>query len=155
VAYYYQGSTTRNTSAEILAIGNPLIFWGSIVAFIYLAVVWIRRRDWRAGFILVAFLAQYVPWLFAARTLFLFYMAPMTPLMVLAVAYVLRDLSEATVGMELARALAPVAALVVLAAVGMFVYFLPVLTGRTISYGAWHIRMWFEQCSPKPGWCWI
>jgi dolichyl-phosphate-mannose--protein O-mannosyl transferase len=155
VAYYYKGNSAGTTSAEILGIGNPLIFWGSVIAFLYLLAVWVTRKDWRAGFIFLAFVSQYSPWFFASRTAFLFYMAPMTPFMVLAMTYLLKDLTEMEIGVERSRALAPIAALVVVVAVGLFLFFLPVLTGRTISHTAWNARMWFRDCSPKANWCWI
>ena len=144
VAYYYMGVDAK-TSAEILGIGNPAIFWGSILAIPYALISWFRKRDWRAGLIAVAFLIQYIPWFFAARTDFLFYMAPMSPFLVLAVVYGLRAMSRARIGMERVRALAPVAAFVVVASVGLFVFFFPILIGQTISYSAWHARMWFPS----------
>jgi dolichyl-phosphate-mannose-protein mannosyltransferase len=149
VAYYYY--CFRNTSsgcalpAEILGVGNPAIFWGSLLAIPYALFAWVRRRDWRAGLILVPFAAQYGPWFFAARTNFLFYLAPVTPFMVLAAVYGLKDLFEVEIGTERTRALAPLAALLVVAAVGLFVFFLPVLTGRVISNQAWKVRMWFPS----------
>ncbi|HMC37184.1 MAG TPA: phospholipid carrier-dependent glycosyltransferase [Actinomycetota bacterium] len=144
VAYYYMGVDAK-TSAEILGIGNPAIFWGSILAIPYALISWFRKRDWRAGLIAVAFLIQYIPWFFAARTDFLFYMAPMSPFLVLAVVYGLRAMSRARIGMERVRALAPVAAFVVVASIGLFVFFFPILIGQTISYSAWHARMWFPS----------
>ncbi len=153
VDYYYQGTGGR--SAEILALGNPLIFWGTVLVVPYLVIEWIRKRDWRAGFLFVAFIVQYVPWLFAARTLFLFYMAPMTPFMVLGAVYAMRKLSEVEVGLTRTRGFAPIAAALVVIAVGMFVFFLPVLTGRTISHAAWMLRMWYRSCVPHASWCWI
>jgi dolichyl-phosphate-mannose--protein O-mannosyl transferase len=45
-----------------------------------------------------------------------------------------------------------VAALLVFMAVGLFVFFLPVLTGRTISVTMWRARIWFA-CTPVHGWC--
>jgi dolichyl-phosphate-mannose-protein mannosyltransferase len=146
VAYYYIGDAAKNTSAEILGMGNPAIFWGSVLAVPYALIAWVWKKDWRAGLILLSFSIQYLPWFFAARTNFLFYMTPITPFMVLAVVYALRDISEVRIGMERIRALAPIAGLAVFASVAMFVFFLPVLTGRTLSTDAWNTRMWF------PGW---
>jgi dolichyl-phosphate-mannose--protein O-mannosyl transferase len=145
VAYYYKGSPP-GTAAEILGIGNQAVFWGSLLTFPYALFAWVTRKDWRAGFILVAFFAQYVPWFFAARTSFLFYIAPMTPFMVLAGVYGLRSMWEVRVGDREVRPLAPLVVLLVVVAVGLFAFFFPVLTGRTISYASWHQRMWF------PGW---
>ena len=36
---------------QILAIGNPVIFWASVVAIPFVALAWRRLRDWRAGFL--------------------------------------------------------------------------------------------------------
>jgi dolichyl-phosphate-mannose--protein O-mannosyl transferase len=149
VAYYYQcfrtGPSGCGLPAEILGVGNPAIFWGSLLAVPYGLFSWIRKRDWRAGLIFLAFSVQYAPWFFAARTNFLFYLAPVTPFMVLAGTYALKDLSEVELGAKRVRALAPVAAFGLLVAVGLFVFFLPVLTGRPISYGQWKLRMWFPS----------
>jgi dolichyl-phosphate-mannose-protein mannosyltransferase len=147
VAYYYHcfGNSSSGCAApaEILGMGNPAIFWGSVLAMPYMLFAWIRRRDWRGGLIFVPFAAQYGPWFFAARTNFLFYLAPVTPFMVFAATYAARDLFEAELGGRRIRALSALAAFFIVAAVGVFVFFLPVLTGRIISNGAWKIRMWF------------
>jgi dolichyl-phosphate-mannose-protein mannosyltransferase len=145
VSYFYKGAGTGNaaTSAEILGMGNPAIFWGGLVATVWAFMAWIGRRDWRGGLITVAFAVQYFPWFLATRTAFFFYMAPMTPFLVLACAYGLKDLWETRVGDTKVRALAPLAVMLMVAAVGMFAFFFPILTGRTISYEAWRTRMWF------------
>jgi len=149
VAYYYQcfrhATSGCRSQAEILGVGNPAIFWGSLVAVPYVLFSWVRKRDWRAGLIVVPFVLQYGPWFFAARTNFLFYLAPVTPFMVLAGVYGLKDLFEAELGPRRVRALAPLAAVLLLVSIGLFVFFLPVLTGRTISYQAWKLRMWFPS----------
>jgi dolichyl-phosphate-mannose-protein mannosyltransferase len=155
VDYYYQGNSAGTTAAEILGIGHPLLFWTSIFIIPYLMVAGIRKRDWRAWLLLVSFLLQYLPWFLAARTSFVFYMAPITPFMVLAAVYTLRDISQVRVGWERRQLLAPVAAGLIVISVAMFVFFFPVLTARTISHQAWLDRMWFERCSPQPTWCWI
>jgi dolichyl-phosphate-mannose--protein O-mannosyl transferase len=54
-------------------------------------------------------------------------------------------MSQARIGTERVRALAPVAAFLILAAIGLFAFFFPILIGRTISYSAWHARMWFPS----------
>jgi dolichyl-phosphate-mannose--protein O-mannosyl transferase len=149
VLYYYKcipaGGSDCGKVASILGMGNPAIFWTALFALPYTMFSWIRKRDWRAGLITVAFLAQYAPWYFAARTSFFFYMAPVTPFQVLAVAYLLKDLAEVRIGVERTRALSPLAGFIVLASVAIFVYFLPIQTGRVISHQAWMNRMWFNS----------
>ncbi|TMK86491.1 MAG: phospholipid carrier-dependent glycosyltransferase [Actinobacteria bacterium] len=149
VSYYYQCVRMKGVNcalpAEIIGIGNPLIFWGTVFTLPYALVAWIRKRDWRAGLIVVAISTQWFPWFLAARTNFLFYMTPVTPFMVLAGVYALRDLSQLRIGVERGRPLAPIAGLLFLASIGLFVFFLPVLTGRALSYAAWKARIWFPS----------
>ena len=83
--------------AQVLAVGNPAIFWASIWAIPFVTVMWRRRGDWRAGFIVLPFLAQFLPWFAVTRPQFFFYVAPLTPFMVLAIAYAMRDLAAATI----------------------------------------------------------
>ena len=146
VAYYYECSKANNPCkpAEILGMGNPVIFWGTLITVPYMVAAGLRKRDWRAALIVVAFASQYFPWFLAARTSFLFYMAPITPFMVLGWSYVLKDVSDAHVGREGTGVMAPVAGFFVFASVALFVFFLPILTGRRISMAAWHARIWFK-----------
>jgi dolichyl-phosphate-mannose-protein mannosyltransferase len=138
VAYYWQGKPM--CCEEILGMGNPLLFWGALVVIPYLALAWASRKDWGAGSILVPILAQYVPWLFVSRPLFLFYMTPVTPFLALGAALVLRDVASGGRARSWVPALA--AALVVAVSVGLFVFFEPVLAADHISYEAWQRRIW-------------
>ncbi|MGH2725308.1 MAG: phospholipid carrier-dependent glycosyltransferase [Actinomycetota bacterium] len=140
VAYYWRGDP--RCCAEILGIGNPLLFWGALVVIPYLAVAWRQRLDWRAGAALVPILSQYLPWLAVTRPLFLFYMTPVTPFLALGMAYVLRDLVVAPVSRR--RVAVPAVAAVVLVSVGLFAFFWPVLTGHQVSQAAWGRRIWLD-----------
>jgi dolichyl-phosphate-mannose-protein mannosyltransferase len=150
VAYYYRcigQPASRCLSSEILAIGNPVIFWGSVLALPYTMVAGILRRDWRVALILMAFAVQYFPWFLPARTTFFFYMAPMTPFMVLAFVYALRDSGHLMTGLTSRWRwnVPPVPALVVLVSIAAFFFFYPVLTGQAISHSTWQMRMWFRS----------
>jgi len=151
-AYWAHNSTGQ--TAEILAIGNVAIFWGSLLTLPYLAYAWRRRRDWAAGFILVAVLAQYVPWLKIGRPEFFFYTTPIAPFLVLAYVYAVRHLADArivlsrpgggTVESE-AHPYRPIAWLMVVAAVFLFIWFYPVLTGLPISPSWYKAIVWFRS----------
>ena len=115
--------------------------------------MWRRRGDWVAGFIVTAMLAQYLPWFLVSRPQFFFYVLPLTPFMVLGITFVLRDLSAATIvlrdgsGTVAESTRHPYQPFVwgyVVLAVGLFVWFWPVLTARVISDTAWHARVWFR-----------
>jgi dolichyl-phosphate-mannose--protein O-mannosyl transferase len=162
ISFYFQdvGAEMR----QVLAIGNPMIFWGSAIAIPYLAYAWRRFRDWRAGFIFMGFAFQYVPWFFVARPTFFFYIAPATPFMVLAVVYLLRRFSDAFLvvrepdgsvavhpetgqpAISTAYIYRPFVWIYVAAAVLMFAWFWPILTAQQISDLRYPTIVWF------PGW---
>jgi dolichyl-phosphate-mannose-protein mannosyltransferase len=149
---------------QLLAIGNPIVFWGSLWALPYLGWSWWRKRDWVPGFVLVAVLVQYVPWLLAARPQFFFYVAPFAPFLVLALVYMVRDLSDARLivrdpggavatdpetggpAVSVWHPYRPVGWVIVGAAVGLFFWFWPVLTYQTITDAHQKLIVWF------PGW---
>lgn len=97
VAFFYNEPTNacgeaERCSREILGIGTPALWWGALVALVVVAFIWIILRDWRAGAILLGFLAGWLTWFpsaFNERTMFLFYATPLIPFMVLAVVLVL------------------------------------------------------------------
>jgi dolichyl-phosphate-mannose--protein O-mannosyl transferase len=142
---YFADYATEGVRKVIYANGNPAIFWGSILAVPYAAVAWWRRRDWRAGFVVVTALGLYVPWLLVSRPQFLFYATPVVPFLVLACVYALKDLSEMHVAGSRSRPYLPFVVGFVLLSVGLFVWFWPVLTGGSLSDEAFRLRAWFPS----------
>ncbi|MBI3649035.1 MAG: phospholipid carrier-dependent glycosyltransferase [Actinobacteria bacterium] len=144
------------TQREILAIGNPVIFWATAWTLPYLGWKWWgRHKDWRAGLVLGAVLAQYLPWFAVSRPQFFFYMSPVSPFLALAAAYAARDLSDMTwilrdeatgaVFESTRHPYRPIAWGLVGLAVGMFWWFYPVLTGAPISIDHWNLIVWFRS----------
>ncbi len=143
---YFARYPTDAYRRVIYANGNPAIFWGSLFAVPYLLMLWRRRKDWRAGFGVVATLGQYLPWFVVSRPMFFFYMTPVTPFLVLACTFTAKDLSELHVAGSRSRPYLPVAAGFVALSVGLFLFFFPVLTGAPIS------TLWFRAHTWMKGW---
>jgi len=153
VAYYYEECDDPASKAaddpcvveqgsveEILGIGNPLLWWMAIPAYLVLLAFAVLRRDWRAWAILAFLVLQYLPWLLVARPNFLFYMTPAVPFIALALAYAAwRSLSS--------QVLRPIVAPgIAVLAVGAFLWFLPVLIGAELAKDGltgWDARIWF------------
>jgi dolichyl-phosphate-mannose-protein mannosyltransferase len=142
----------------ITTIGNPAVFWGAFWTLPYTTYAWWRRRDWRAGLIVVAFAVQFLPWFAVSRPQFIFYMVPIVPFLVLAAVYTARDFSDMRIEQRDPRTgevqersrLHPYRPFVwgyVAAAVALFVFFYPVLTGGQISRTAWQLRVWMPSWS--------
>lgn len=134
---------------EIVALGNPALWWGALLALV--ALGWgLVRRDRRAAFIAVFWAGQYVPWLLVDRPLFLFYMTPVVPFMAVAVAYALTFVDERRArGPGAARrgraTPGTITAMVIAVAAGaLFVYFYPVLVGLELPEEVIRQRWWFD-----------
>jgi dolichyl-phosphate-mannose--protein O-mannosyl transferase len=196
VAYFYatptHGCGGSVCSQEVLGIGTPAIWWLSIPALVAVAWRMIARWDWRAAAILLSFAAGYLTWLvdeaqvvppsschLAAdschRTMFLFYLLPDVPFMVLALTMAIGMLLATRTARSLGQvfgygpgdpsggfverllavpARLALASLVVATYLGgvawNFAYFYPVLSGQVITYDQWHDRMWLDVCDTNP-----
>lgn len=139
----YSGSC----SAQVLDIGNPLIWWPGIVALLACAWRWVATRDWRAALVVLGFVASIVPWLaYPGRTKFIFYALPLLPFIVLALTLCVGWVAGSGRDGEIRRTAGGlVAAAYLMAVLVAFAYFYPIWTGETISYGSWARHMWFRS----------
>jgi dolichyl-phosphate-mannose-protein mannosyltransferase len=135
---------------EIFAVGSPLVWWTSIIAMLGVAATWIRRRNASnpAGLILAGFAFTYGPWLLpgASRSaVFLFYLLPAVPFMILALVFWMHRIGETWEG-RAATALFSAGAL------AMFAFYYPLLTKRSLPQPDWQKRIWiFDNCDKPPG----
>jgi dolichyl-phosphate-mannose-protein mannosyltransferase len=92
---YYLGvpnGTMGCTSAEscgqaIVGIPNPLIWYGAVIACLYLLYRLVRYREWQYGLILTGLAAGYLPWMmYLHRTVFEFYTISFEPYLMIALA---------------------------------------------------------------------
>ncbi|KPM50441.1 glycosyl transferase [Frankia sp. R43] len=156
IAYFYsspafgaEGCTAPGgCSREVIALGNPAIWWGGTAALVGSLALWVRRRDWRAALVLVGFGSAFLPWLLLpSRTMFFFYALPSLPFLVLgltAMAGLALGPRDATEARRLGGALSVGVYTVIV--VLLFAYFYPILAAEVIPYSSWRMRMWF------PGW---
>ncbi|MBL7489021.1 phospholipid carrier-dependent glycosyltransferase [Frankia sp. AgB1.9] len=147
----YGGQTCHaadSCSQEILAIGNPAVWWVGTACLLVMIGLWVCRRDWRAALVVVGFGTSFLPWeLFPSRTMFLFYALPLLPFLVLgitATAGLAIGPREASDTRRLFGALA--LGVYLITVVLLFAYFYPIMTDQMISLSGWRARMWF------PGW---
>jgi dolichyl-phosphate-mannose-protein mannosyltransferase len=154
VTYYYSSSdpgvngceAASGCAREVLALGTPLLWWAACVALLYAVYRWLFRRDWRAGAVLCAVTAGYLPWfMYQERTIFYFYAVVLTPFLCLAVTMMIGALLGPPGCPERRRAVGIVAAgALVLLIAWNFIYFYPIYTGTEIPQDAWRSRMWLD-----------
>ena len=136
ILYYLEyGDGTVET---IGAFTNPLLTWAGLVSVVYLIVRSIRKRDRRAVFIVVGYLAQLVPWILVSRLTFAYHYFAAVVFLVLALCAVFDDMRArghirwmyAFTGVSLA----------------LFAAFYPVLTGVEVSRNyTWKVLKWFPS----------
>ncbi len=84
------GCLAQSCGTEIIALGNPFIWWAGTAAAIFLVYRLIRYREWRVGFVLLGLGAGYLPWLaYLDRTVFQFYTIAFLPYLCMALALAL------------------------------------------------------------------
>jgi dolichyl-phosphate-mannose-protein mannosyltransferase len=174
VLFYFRDPTAGEYQ-EILAVGNPLVWWPGLLALAAtVRRLWRRRRAAEVGLspelvILAGFAAGYLPWfVLSRREAFLYYFLPAVPFLCLALAQVVTRV-------ETPRLRAAAIGGLTLASLGMFAFFRPVLSGTPLPYPQWRRRMVFTSCGgpeggavvggllkpvitpvPAPtGWCWV
>lgn len=82
-----------NGCLEVLySMPNPLVWYASVAAALYLVYRFAVARDWRHAVVLVGIASAWVPWLFFDRTVFQFYTVLMEPFLLLALVFALRAL---------------------------------------------------------------
>lgn len=139
--YYWQDSIGK-VSRSIALIGNPAIFWIFIPAFIILLIKSLFRPNVITSFILVAILAQYIPYALVHRISFIYYFYPVTPFIILAISYLLNYLIE-----KKNKLFLMIVYLYVLVNILLFALYFPVLSGLpiarnfTVNY-LWIFKTW-------------
>jgi dolichyl-phosphate-mannose--protein O-mannosyl transferase len=148
VAYFYASPKTcgaATSAQEVRGVGTPAIWWAAIFALGF--VLWraVGRLDWRAAAIGLSFLMGFLPWFYADhehRTMFLFYMLPAVPFMVLAVTYAIGMVIGGRSATPTRRTVGSIVAGVYLIGVlANFAFLYPVLSGQVTTYDQWRMRM--------------
>jgi dolichyl-phosphate-mannose--protein O-mannosyl transferase len=150
-SFFYQENLPNcagtNCAAEVLALGNPLIWWLAVLALIVLLINFLNTRNWRSGTIVALFLVGWAPWLVLPnRTMFYFYAIAFLPFMVMAIASVAKMIYDRIKSNKQNRNIFNVTGLVLLvSSVVLTAYFYPVWTAITIPKNEWLMRMWFSK----------
>ena len=101
---WYKWSIGPTGTIGLLAIGNFLLWWASIAAWVCLGVLAILRRDWRLGIVPAIVGVLYLPWLLTTRQTYIYYMVPVVPFLAVLVATALARIAGWARGMLTAEA---------------------------------------------------
>lgn len=138
--WYYSGEVSKTVAEGISSFGNPLIWWLGIPAFFYMIYEAVKRQDRICIFLIIGYLAQYVPWMLVPRITFIYHYFPSVPFVILMIAYAFYK------GYQKDRRVKQVFIGYVIACCILFAMFYPVLSGHAVekSYVNTFLR-WFDS----------
>ncbi len=139
------GCAAPQCAQEVIALGNPVIWWAGALALLHQAWRWVAVRDWRSGAVVVGFLAGWLPWLhYQERTVFSFYTIIFLPFTIAALTMSLGTiLGRANASPNRRMYGAMFAGAVVLGAIAASFFFFPIWTAQVMPQTQWQLRMWF------------
>ena len=76
-----------NMRSSFSAFGNPVVWWGGLLAMIAMFFRMIKHRDGKALFIIIGYFSQLLPWVIISRIVFIYHYFPCTLFLVLALAH--------------------------------------------------------------------
>lgn len=150
------GCASGQCATDIVALGNPLLWWIGIGALILVLWATMYYRNWRTGIVVLGYIALYMPWLaYAHRTIFTFYTVVFAPFVALSVAWMIALLSGwVTANGQPFTAPLPrrtevtgwtLAAVLTLAILICAMYFLPLWRADVVDYSFWRSHMWLPS----------
>ncbi len=120
-------------------MGNPFIWWAAIAGFVYSLYKGIRQKSYTILFLVIALASQYLPWMFIARSTFIYHFFASVPFMIMFLVYAIRELE-----LRFPKFKYGTAAFIVACAV-LFVMFYPVLSGIEIPKEYADFIRWSKQ----------
>lgn len=146
VGYYF--NNTEGVWRAVHALGNPLLWWFSILSVLALSVRGLRQLRGVPAYLLLGFAANYLPWFAVSRCVFIYHYMSALAFAIMAFAWVvccyIHDLQRwfrIWLGFTA----------VTLAIAGL-IFFAPVWYGFPLRPGAFYARMWFRP-NPIPFFC--
>ncbi|NLB29014.1 MAG: phospholipid carrier-dependent glycosyltransferase [Clostridiales bacterium] len=91
---YYLDYLDGGARSAFAAFGNPVVWWGGLVAMLVMIFRSIFYRNARALVILIGYLAQLVPWMLISRIVFAYHYFPSTVFLVLGISHMFDTIYE-------------------------------------------------------------
>ncbi len=142
IGYYFADNDGQ--WSVVHAIGNPVLWWLSTGAILYLTASCTRRFDGVAAFILMGYASNYLPWFIVSRCVFLYHYMSALAFSIMALAWVLVQLLRSDRPPWQFLGMSMVAGVLLCQ-----LLFLPIWFGFPLSSSQFYQRMWFRG-SPVP-----
>ncbi len=157
VSYYYHvfsgTSAPHQIVGEVLAVPNPIVWLMQVITIPVAALLAWRARHKGVLLCVAAYFFQWLPWIASTRIDFQYNFYPNTAIICLCTTYVLLRLWQAGEKMPNATPVRIMVAGYIAASLALFVFFMPILNGKQITWKQWDARIWYKDGVPhKYGW---
>ena len=114
--------------AVLAVFGNPVIWWGGLLAMVVMAVRVFTHHDGKALFILIGYLVHLLPWIFITRVLFIYHYFPSSLFIIMALAHMFSTIRDRRKSFSRTAVICGFTTL----AGAVFVLFYPMLSGMYV-----------------------
>lgn len=136
--WFYSSEVERGIRSTISSVGNPIIWWTSILAIVanfYMAL----KKNKKSQVLCIAFICMFLPYLVIGRCMFLYHYFPVLPFVMLMLVYGLKKITEKTKCMWIIPIFLGITFIV-------FLCFYPVVSGYPVS------EAWINHLQWLPEW---
>jgi len=136
---YVRGTSPDGLYAIFGAFGNPVVWWGGLLAIVAMGIRVFTHRDSKSLFIIIGYFVQLLPWVLVTRILFIYHYFPSSLFIVIALAHMFNTIVERR------KSSGPLVVIAFTTTAGaVFALFYPMLSG--IYMPAWYFSnfiRWF------------
>lgn len=129
------------TISNIWAMGNPILYWGGVLAFFGTIYYAIKKKNLKLILLLFVYLIFWVPWVFSPRIMFLYHYLPSVPFMCLFLAYMVDKLFKNKIDLYFAL-------IFIFLCFLSFGFFYPYWTNIPVPNDSVKFFQWFETWKP-------
>jgi Gpi18-like mannosyltransferase/predicted membrane-bound dolichyl-phosphate-mannose-protein mannosyltransferase len=122
--WMYVNYVSDGVRQGISSFGNPAVWWMGVAAVVYALASLFKKKDAVPLFLLMAYAAQYLPWVLVSRETYIYHYFPSVPFMVLMIVYFFKSLSANNTKWAVAYGSLVFA---------LFALFYPILSGAVVS----------------------
>jgi len=126
----FKENTPDGLYSAIALIGNPLFWWGALIAIVGMIIYAIRKKDLRITYILLIIFAQFIPYAFIKRPGYIYYMYTIAPFIAILLAKSLNTILTTTDSQFIKFSVY----LYLVTLILLFIVFYPILSGTPIKY---------------------
>ena len=117
---------TQNSKEIISGVGNIIIWYMGVIAFIFMLIKLIKKKDKTSFYLILPILSLWLPYIFIPRPMFLYHFFPVLPFYFLGVVYLFKNIEEK-------YNIKSLTFLYIIACSIFFIIYYPVVSGKEIN----------------------